>query len=62
MVEDGVCGAVILLQLNDFYLGIVFFHFEQVRDLRAPPAIDALIVIADDAEVPDVPGSARERG
>ena len=50
-VEDGVGGAVVLLELDDLGLREMLLHVEQVGDLRAAPAVDALVVIADDAEV-----------
>jgi hypothetical protein len=40
-----------LLQLDDLHLGEMLFEVEQVGDLRAAPAVDALVVVADDAEV-----------
>ena len=43
--------AVILLELDDLDLREMLFHVEQVGDLRAAPAVDALVVIADHAEV-----------
>ena len=33
----------------------MFFHIEQVGDFRSPPAIDALVIITDHAEVPMLP-------
>ena len=50
-VEDGVGGAVVLLQLDDLGLREMLLHVEQVGYLRAAPAVDALVVIADDAQV-----------
>ena len=29
----------------------MLFHIEQVGDFRAAPAVDALVVIADDAQI-----------
>jgi len=50
-LEDGVGRAVILLELDDSDLREMLFHVEQVGDLRPTPAVDALIVIADHAEI-----------
>ena len=50
-VEDGLGGAVILLELDDFDLGEMLFHVEQVGDFRAAPAVNALVIVADDAQV-----------
>ena len=51
-VENGGGAAVILLQLHDLDLGKMLFQFEQVGNFRAAPAVDALVVIADDAKIP----------
>ena len=40
-----------MLELDDLGLREVLLHVEQVGDLRAAPAVDALVIIADDAEV-----------
>ena len=51
-VEDGVGRTIILLELDHFHFRKMFLHVEQVGDFRAAPAVDALVVIADDAQVP----------
>ena len=40
-------GAVVLLQLDDFHLRIIFLHFAQVFHVRAAPGVDGLVVVAD---------------
>ncbi len=49
--KNRVGGAIILLELDDFDFGKMFFHVEQVGNFRAAPAVNALVVIADDAEI-----------
>ena len=56
--NDGVCrikdlagGAVILLQPDHLRSLKILFKAHDVADIRAAPAIDALVVIADDANV-----------
>ena len=49
--QDRVGRAVVLLELDDLHLGIMFFQIEQVGDLRAAPAVNALVVVAHHAEV-----------
>ena len=50
-VQNRVRGAIILLELDDFDLGKMLFQVEQVGDFRAAPAVNALVIIADDAEI-----------
>ena len=50
-LENRVRRAVVLLQLHDLHLGVMLFEVEQVGDLRATPAVDGLVIVADDAEV-----------
>ena len=49
--EDRGGGAVIRLQPDDFGAGEVVLEAEDVLDLGAAPGIDALIVVADAADV-----------
>ena len=50
---QNICrGAVILLQLDDLCIRKILLKIENVSDIRAAPAVDGLIVVADDAEVP----------
>jgi hypothetical protein len=51
-VENGTGRAIILFQFDDFDLGKVLFEVEQVADFRAAPAVNALVIVADDAKVP----------
>ena len=57
-VEDQLRRAVVPLQLHDGRVGIVALEVEDVPDVRAAPAIDRLVVVTDDREVP-VPGRER---
>ncbi len=50
-VENGLGGAVVFLQPDDLGIREKFFKLEDVGDLRSAPAIDRLIVIADDADM-----------
>ena len=50
-VEDGVGGAVVLLQADDLRVWEKALEFEDVGDFRAAPAVDRLVVVADDADV-----------
>ena len=43
--------AVVLFQANNLRVGKIFFKFENVLDVRAAPGIDALVLIADDADI-----------
>ncbi len=49
--EDRRGGAVIGLQPDDCGAGKIPFEFQDVLDLRTAPGIDALIVVADAADV-----------
>ncbi|MDB6054097.1 MAG: hypothetical protein JWN25_1620, partial [Verrucomicrobiales bacterium] len=49
--EDDGGGTVVLFQLHDFDFRKVFFEFEEVGDFGAAPAIDALVIITDNAEI-----------
>ena len=51
-LQDGIGGAIILFELDDFDFSEVLFEVEQVRDFGAAPAVNALIVIANDAKIP----------
>ena len=50
-VEDVGGAAVVLLQLDDHSVRIVLLKIENVADIRAAPAVDALVVIADNADI-----------
>ena len=49
--EDLVGAAVILLEPDDLGIGKMFFELEDVRDLRAAPPVDALVVISHHANI-----------
>ena len=49
--QDVRARTVILLELDDFGTGKILLEFEDVADVGAPPLIDALVVVPDDAEV-----------
>lgn len=50
--QDRLGGTVVLLKFVHLCIGIYPFESEDIFDLRAPPAVDGLIVVADDEEVP----------
>jgi hypothetical protein len=49
--EDGGARAVVLLELDDVSAGEVVLELEDVAHVGAAPAVDGLVVVADDAEV-----------
>ena len=49
--QDVLGRAVVLLHQEDGRVGIVALEVEHVLDRRAPPAVDALVGVADDADV-----------
>ncbi len=49
--EDMAGRAIIALEANDFRAGEILFEAQDVVDLRAAPAIDRLVVVADAADV-----------
>ena len=50
-VQDGLGGAVVLFQLDDGGVGKVALEVQDDLDVRAPEGVDALVVVADDADV-----------
>ena len=50
-VEDQLGRAVVLLELDDRRVGVVALEVEDVADVGAAPAVDRLVVVADDREV-----------
>ena len=50
-VEDQLGGAVVLLELDDGRIRPVALEVEDVPDVRAAPAVDRLVVVADDRQV-----------
>src|SRR5207302_4462325 len=49
--EDVAGRAVVALQANDFRAWKVMFEAQDIVDLRAAPAVDRLVVVADAADV-----------
>ena len=50
-VEDGLAGAVVLLQGHHPGVGEVLLELEDVADVGAPEAVDRLVVISNNREV-----------
>ena len=50
-VEDQLRRAVVALELDDRRVGVVPLEVEDVPDVGATPAVDRLVVVADDREV-----------
>ena len=50
-VENIGGGAVVLLQLDHCGVGIILLKVENIADVRTAPAVDALVVVADYADV-----------
>ena len=55
-LEDGRRRAVVLLEADDGAVGIIAVEAEDIADLRAPPAVDRLVVVAHHAQVAMDPG------
>ena len=53
--QNDVRGTIVLLQLDDLHFRVMLFHVEQVGDLRAAPAVNALVIVAHHAEVAMLP-------
>ena len=49
--ENDLRRAVVLLQPHDARVGKILFELENVADVGAAPRVDALILIADSADV-----------
>ena len=60
--EDRLRRAVVALERDDLGRGEVVLEVEDVADLGAAPAVDRLVVVADDAEVAALAGAARAAG
>ena len=50
-VEDDLRRAVVAIERDDSGVGVIFLEIEDVPDVRLAPAVDRLIVIADDEQV-----------
>ena len=44
-VEDFLCGAIILFQLENFRIGEIGTEFEQIVGVGSPPAVNRLVVV-----------------
>ena len=51
-LQNLVRGAIVLLQPHHVGPGEVLLEFQDVADVRAAPAVDALVVVAHHAQVP----------
>ena len=49
--QNDLRGAVVLLEADDAGVGKVLFELEDVADVGAAPGVDALILVADGADV-----------
>src|SRR5882672_2674699 len=50
--DDALARAVVLLELDDGRVRVVALEAADVAHVGAPPAVNALVVVADDAKVP----------
>ena len=50
-VEDGLAGAVVLLEVDHVRVGVVLAEVEDVADVGATKAVDRLVVISDHGDV-----------
>ena len=50
-LEDGVGGAVVLFESDDLGAGEEVFEVEDIAEVGASPAVDGLVVVADDADI-----------
>ena len=57
-LEDRVGGAIVLLKLDHLHIWEIFIEIEQIGHLGTAPPVNALVVVADDAEVSVLPGQA----
>ena len=58
-LQNGLGGAVVLLQADDLGRWILLLKVENILDGRAPEPVDALVVVAHHAEVLIAPGQQR---
>ena len=59
-VEDELGRAIVLLELDDRRVGVVALEVEDVAQIRTTPAIDRLVVVPDDREVPVLRGEGTD--
>ena len=50
-LQNFLRGTVILLQLNYGCIGKILFKIQNIADICPTPAIDALVIIPDHAEI-----------
>ena len=50
-LDNSFTASEILLKTNGFHRSITFLERNDVRDISAPPLVDRLIIVADDADV-----------
>ena len=50
-IQNVLRGAVVLLQTDRARTGVFLFKIEDIRDIRAAEPVNALVVVADDADV-----------
>ena len=53
--QDRACGTVVLFQFQHQRVGIILLKVQDVADIRAAPAVNALVGVADDAQVAPLP-------
>jgi hypothetical protein len=51
-MEDVLGGTVVLLQGDDFGLREILFKIENISYLCSSPAIDGLVIVSDDTDIP----------
>ena len=50
-IQNHLCAAVVLLQLHQLGFGIILFKVQNIADIRATPAVNALVRIAHHAQI-----------
>ncbi len=50
-IEDGLGGAIVLLQIDDAGVGEIALEVEDVAQVGCPPGVDGLVGVAHDADV-----------
>src|SRR5215204_847334 len=50
-VQDGLRGTIVLLEKNDLGIRKMLFEIENVLDVSLTKTVDALRIVADDADV-----------
>ena len=60
-VQNALRGAVILFQTDDLRALVLLFKVQNVGDGRTAEAVDALVVVAHDADIFIAPGQQRSQ-